>query len=1758
MEPLSDDPEGDFVPPEFDITGNTLEAHVYSLGATLKAAIEYVVEPELEQEISRDLWILLENMQDPIPSNRPDIESIISLCEERMDYCSSLNICRRLSAVGRRVLSIESVAAFQDGCEYSWKGKLPQGINSLSKERNSARALSVANDSKSSSFYSNCVNEQEECDLKEMGINDERTCHLQFGTLSKKSDTDMDDSGVYNFNKGKVCVKESCPPKVQREYECKKSVLDTKNTSAFQSNVTTISRKNMLPRRDVLFSSCSQEEEEYSDFNELQLDQPNISRSSFILNEIHEGNDLGVQMASTVDQKIVTSDNENVDSLPHNTQLSKSFVVWERIDEPPTDNEMITQNYAILENSVQTLTPSDHTSASLMNEKTLPLCVSPRRIKHGASHANPRGAGNSPRGINEDTYKKCWMSKRTSEHEQWTSLKDLLRWHGEPLTECELWALCQECLFTLQTFIDFPAYLSFDSVVIDSQGEILFVAPKEEGGNDTFCVPPEFGEQGFVTEKACVYGVAAILWTAAKCNCSIQEKLTLPKKLKRLLLSMAKRDYKERPSLDDALKMCREYLILQNLSSKHILAELSKCARQVQRSKDECPEDFVEVEDKDDAEQFPKSNCGFVPISSDRRLTAVKGPVPCQLFSHNVPSKLPNTFTSPATYFKPIILLQNAENGRNKKVCEASSMTHTPENENQERIVGKRDSIALNDIESHALDEQPKKTDPVIHEEFKTSKCGPTKSLPIATERQLFNNSVSSATHSISTSDYVSDMKENVSSTASSCSSAGSTLSTTPLVNNFLIKQDPKTGVLKLVPVQLEIPDEMPSVHLQTEKASGCLHKSHVHFPGNLKNDGFEISIQSECCNIQTGDTVHGRQPGDLHTPHISCDECSNVPLDPTYPEITGKCKTTEEMVEESNNAVVLSTRSSYDSAGANSSSFADFECSPQLNRSICTPLQKVVNCIQDEFAFDGYLENGVEDLAMGEYIFALKGLQFATFRDAVSEKFCDLYWDDKLLRTLYKEINGKSPTIISTDKDDPALSSISRSFRKKYTRRKSKDKKQDKCAYETNLNSVANEETLHIPPEQPTPPDLHGVITAGTGGTNVQSGPTTDASAEDVDSLSLVTVEKDLPHQRLDSRNGVPLVGGHDLFGNSHCPRPDFTENDDPDDPVKGSIENRPAMSPAPSAFCRVCPGWSSAFYGTMAFNSSVQRYMQNLGGQRSNDVHDFESKRLELEQQLMFETKNYRKTLNFYRKLLQKENMTRGPDGKTMLSKLKDQLEEMKSKVLFLEMVKKCLQVTYEEQWGLEISTLPTIANITTHREEEELSPSKDSSMPIFYNIKEWQSDNHNISRILQAGTPRGLMAYLYASNAVSEGYVQQFLYTFRYFCTQEEFLQFLIERIDCSISSESMDPSAMVTKIYNRSMYLLQTWIEDCCNVDFTANTNLVNNLEEYISCKIIPNDSYGEHLLSLLQDLTSHKYSSVSPGSSLNGRRDEEETKSLYSFCFKVSEDNISRKSFSWKIPKGNGPLTLYQKDKQYTVPSALPRPCYTSDIDEFSGSYVKAEERVSYIFSDYSVHQISQQLTLLQEELFKNCHPVHFLNSRSSGVEAKPSSVLKSFLTESLTVDGCSLFQPNCIQNKYLVHVLRFVENVSAWVAAEIVSSHNLKLQANLLSTFLLIGKSCYEHRDFGTAMQILGGLDNLIVRQLPAWKNLPSKVSEILDELKAVEVFLKSDNLCLMEGDRFKTLPTIPSAHVLAMHVQQLETGGFTMANGAYKWKKLR
>lgn len=48
-------------------------------------------------------------------------------------------------------------------------------------------------------------------------------------------------------------------------------------------------------------------------------------------------------------------------------------------------------------------------------------------------------------------------------------------------------------------------------------------------------------------------------------------------------------------------------------------------------------------------------------------------------------------------------------------------------------------------------------------------------------------------------------------------------------------------------------------------------------------------------------------------------------------------------------------------------------------------------------------------------------------------------------------------------------------------------------------------------------------------------------------------------------------------------------------------------------------------------------------------------------------------------------------------------------------------------------------------------------------------------------------------------------------------------------------------------------------------------------------------------------------------------------------------------------------------------------------------------------------------------------------------------------SESLPAKTCSLFLPSYVQDKYLLHLLHSADDVSTWVAAEIVTCHSSKV-----------------------------------------------------------------------------------------------------------------
>ncbi|XP_053524501.1 kinase non-catalytic C-lobe domain-containing protein 1 [Artibeus jamaicensis] len=1528
MEQLSDDPEGAFVPPEFDVTGNTFEAHIYSLGATLKAALEYVAEPE--PRLSPDLEALLDQMQAEDPRDRPDLESVIALCEEKMQLASSCRLCRSLSAVGRRVLSIESFGAFQDVSESTWRGRpAPRSMGPKRQPRDHSTGPEAP-------LAPQGQSQAPECDPKALPSKPPLSppvkngeSHSQEALASLLLDAQRPAEGG----------------RLREVQEVPRLLPEGPEASALRLPLTSL--KSQLPTPEFF---------------------PPDPQKAF-----PEGkNDLS-----------------SLEAQPKPR-------LWPE-QEPEHQGE-----------GARGVGHGGGGVAGVSGQ-------GPVEEGHRLSAEDAEDAGRAPGvlGADEQTAEGAGEPGGAAT-EQGVPLQDLLTQLGRPFKDYELWALAHACLSALRTHRQHPACLCPDSVLVAEDGAVLLGPAPADGASNSFFLAPEVAEQKLVTEKALVYCVAAVLWTAAKFGVPRDHKLALPRRLKTLLLEMARCSAQERPSVAEASKICGSYLLQRGMDSREILAHLraSTCKVHQEEETISLQNAFSALELTPGAEPSPRP-------SSDR-------------------------------HSKPILLAPGAGGAR---AAPAGSPGTTEEPEERkgrlDRDVGGKKvpegQAAANSSETpDQLAPGPKSGHPAP---------GPPREL------------------------------------VPSGAAQGSPCSPTPTSSVSPQSSAPAPPLKVQEPV---LPGDVPG--------PPAAHQGPHHPAKPPRNKA-------------------PKSPG--QEPQSS----PAVPLSPSLAEASPDCPRGDTV-----------SHPEKPRSADHKLCLPGVDASPAPRSPACPSLQEATRLIREEFAFDGYLDHGLEALIMGEYIYALKDLTYATFCGAVAERFCDLYWGEKLLQSLFQVVNGRTPPPTSTSEEAGP--------------------QPEACA--PGSCSPSSTRPLLLGPGK----DM--LVTHGS------RAPCPPPSLSDVDSdeLSRGNLEVGFRPQKpvKAEREQLPEATGDQQQAGGPEPAggaSDLEAVARPARPKKG-----PTASLGPAAFQSCSPGWSSAFYEADCFGADVHNYVRELAGRKAGGAPDTSSPasllepecRQELEQQLMMEQRTYRKTLKFYQKLLQKEKRSKGSEVKTMLSKLKGQLEEMKSKVQFLGLVKKYLQVLYAEQWGLEPSALPLLVNVAAaHCSAPDFSPLDESSSLIFYNVsKHPRGGRQRKARVLQAGTPLGLMAYLYSSDAFLEGYVQQFLYTFRYFCTPQDFLHFLLDRISSTLCRAHQDPSSTFTKIYRRSLCLLQAWVEDCYSVDFTRNAGLMGKLADFVSSKILPLDGSAEHLLGLLEVGADRRAEGGPRGPDPEDPKEaEEDARPLNALCKRLSEDGITRKSFPWRLSRGNGlalPLP-HHKQRQYTIASALPKPCFLEDV---CGPYTKASEKGPYFLTEYSTHQLFTQLTLLQQDLFQRCHPVHFLNSRALGVMDRSVAIPKASSSESLSAKTCSLFLPDYIQDKYLLQLLRSADDVSTWVAAEIVTSHTAKLQVNLLSKFLLVAKLCYEQRNFATAMQILDGLEHLAVRQSPAWRVLPAKIAEVMEELKAVEVFLKSDSLCLMEGRRFRAQPTLPSARLLAMHIQQLETGGFTMTNGAHRWSKLR
>jgi hypothetical protein len=86
----------------------------------------------------------------------------------------------------------------------------------------------------------------------------------------------------------------------------------------------------------------------------------------------------------------------------------------------------------------------------------------------------------------------------------------------------------------------------------------------------------------------------------------------------------------------------------------------------------------------------------------------------------------------------------------------------------------------------------------------------------------------------------------------------------------------------------------------------------------------------------------------------------------------------------------------------------------------------------------------------------------------------------------------------------------------------------------------------------------------------------------------------------------------------------------------------------------------------------------------------------------------------------------------------------------------------------------------------------------------------------------------------------------------------------------------------------------------------------------------------------------------------------------------------------------------------------------------------------------------------------------------------------------------------------LYQVVNFVNQVSLWVATEIVTAANPKLRQTLLKKFVLVAQYCLKYKNYQGLLEIMGGLNSTAVRRLATWDEVSSKYSDMVDKLAEV------------------------------------------------------
>lgn len=583
---------------------------------------------------------------------------------------------------------------------------------------------------------------------------------------------------------------------------------------------------------------------------------------------------------------------------------------------------------------------------------------------------------------------------------------------------------------------------------------------------------------------------------------------------------------------------------------------------------------------------------------------------------------------------------------------------------------------------------------------------------------------------------------------------------------------------------------------------------------------------------------------------------------------------------------------------------------------------------------------------------------------------------------------------------------------------------------------------------------------------------------------------------------------------------------------------------------------------------NPIFEDYHRTMGIKLASSAEDLldklGTKIMEISQQLMLERRAKKKNMNSYNKTADVENKK---DMKELALKLVTEIEQSDKKIVYLKHIQWKLRNVYAERFGLDTSLLHSFL-VSYNKRCVTLEPEYNNSFLNFSPI--WDQrinenseivDESSFGPSLQSGTKLGLFSYLFDRHAMSQSFVRYFFYTYRYVATSQELFNFIRDKCTASLRTDSSG------QVYNhqlqiryRALDLMSDWIDGYYTFDFKSNPKLIEELLAFVKDELILVDrsERGHYLMEIVaekqkQDLNNNSLSEESRDSVAVLQLEDP-----HGLNVMAGKKDSPRKPFGSR--KSKSPVQCFRKAPPETETT------YKATL------YLQA---LSVL--DHSSRILAEQLTLIQQDLFADIHPVHFLNSRTHGIGVGRSqsptrerdsifgfSTGNGRFSEFSAPDQCplplgnNLYVSEPTSDGVLEQVLEHSQDVSLWVAVEICSASSIKAQLALITKFVNAAHYCCEIRNFATCLQIIDALEMFVVRHLPVWKQVPNKTTEILEELKAMKVLLKTDSSWLMRGESSREKPTIPCFLLFVIHVQQQELGGFTLPSDLYKWTKMR